>query len=46
MYHEEIEAGDSKEHEQRVRTPILREADVIGHEGQRKGTWQGNGGGE
>ena len=42
MFYEEIEACHSEEHEQGVRAPILGEADVVGHEGQRKRTGKGD----
>jgi len=42
VFYEEIEACHSKEHEQGVRASILGEADVVGHEGQRKGTGKGD----
>jgi hypothetical protein len=42
VFYEEIEACHPKEHEQGVRASILGEADVVGHEGQRKGTGKGD----
>jgi len=36
VFHEKIEANHPKEHDQRVGTPLLREADMIRHKGQRK----------
>jgi len=42
VFYEEIEACHSEEHEQRVRASILGEADVVGHEGQRKGAGKGD----
>ena len=42
MFHEEVEGGYSEEHEEGVRTSILGEADVVGHESQREGAWKGN----
>jgi hypothetical protein len=42
VFYEEIEACHSEEHEQGVRAPILGEADVVSHEGQRKGTGKGD----
>jgi hypothetical protein len=42
VFYEEIEACHSEEHEQGVRASILGEADVVGHEGQRKGTGKGD----
>ena len=37
-----VEACHSEQHEQGVRASILREADVVGHEGQREGAGKGN----
>ena len=37
-----IEARHPEEHEQGVRASILGEADVVSHEGQRKGTGKGD----
>ena len=42
MFHQEVEAGHSEEQKQRVRAAILREADVISHEGQRDRTGKSN----
>ena len=46
MFHKEVETSHSEEHEQGVGTSILGEADVVGHEGQREGAGEGDGGGE
>jgi hypothetical protein len=41
VLHEEIEACHSKEHKQGVGTPVLGEANVVGHENQRQGAGKG-----
>ncbi len=42
MPHKEIKTSHSKEHEHGIGSSILGEADVVGHEGQRKGTGEGD----
>jgi hypothetical protein len=42
MFHKEVKPRHSEEHEHRIRPSILREADVISHEGQREGTGEGD----
>jgi hypothetical protein len=42
MPHKKVESSHSEEHEQGVGASILGEADVVGHEGQREGRWEGD----
>ena len=42
MPHQEVKPHQSKKHKQRVRAPILGEADVVSHEGQGKCAWKGH----
>jgi len=43
MFYKEVKPCHSEEHEHRVRPSILREADVISHEGQGEGAGEGDG---
>ena len=42
MFHQEIGCRHSKEHYQRVRTPVLGKTNMIGHEGQKQCTQSGD----
>jgi len=42
VFHKEIETCHSKKHEQGIGATILREADVVSHEGQREGAGKGD----
>jgi len=42
VFHKEIETCHPKKHKQGIGAAILRETDVVGHEGQREGAGEGN----
>ena len=42
MFHKEVEPCHSDEHEEGIGPSILRKADVVGHEGQRQSTGEGD----
>jgi hypothetical protein len=42
VFHKKEETNHSKKHDQRIGTSLLREANVVSHEGKRKGAGKGN----